>query len=216
MIHVKAGGRPRRHDAVTMPDANEASPPPAADTRERILAAAARRFAAQGRDGASMRDIAADTGLTMPTLYHHFGDKRGLYDACVASVVEPAARTLREAVHRADTDAARAQAFAATLCALLLDDRGLLALLQREASDGSPALSALVPAELLDAVDAALVPAPAGYAHALGPARRLLAYALGCAIVLRSNGGEVPGAPDADGLAGLLLGACRVSDRRQR
>ncbi len=190
-----------------MADAMDA-PPPASDTRERILEAARRRFAAHGRDGVTMREIANDTGLTMPTLYHHFGDKRGLHDACVARVLGDAARSLRQAVDGARTRPARAKAFASALCALLLHDDVLPALLLREALDGSPRLADLVPAELLDAVDKALAPESLPGDGPMTPARRLLAFACGVAIACRIDG-SVTTAPTAAALARLLLAACR-------
>ena len=48
-------------------------------TKEFILDEAARLFARQGYDRVTVRDIAAATDLSMPTLYHHFGDKENLY-----------------------------------------------------------------------------------------------------------------------------------------
>ena len=48
-------------------------------TKEHILDEATRLFARQGYDRVTVRDIAAATGLSMPTLYHYFGDKENLY-----------------------------------------------------------------------------------------------------------------------------------------
>ncbi|MDP9237514.1 MAG: TetR/AcrR family transcriptional regulator [Chloroflexota bacterium] len=54
-------------------------------TREAILDAAARRFAAIGFEGACVRDIAADAGLkNQASLYQYFRDKRALYEATLA------------------------------------------------------------------------------------------------------------------------------------
>jgi len=47
-----------------------------------ILDAAERRFAERGFAGVSMREIAAEAGLrNQASLYHHFRDKRALYEA---------------------------------------------------------------------------------------------------------------------------------------
>ncbi len=54
-----------------------------AETRSRVLAAAARLFAQRGRDAVSMRTIAGAAGTTAATLHHYFGNKDALYDACV-------------------------------------------------------------------------------------------------------------------------------------
>lgn len=53
----------------------------AAATRARILDAARRRFAADGYAGAPARDIAAEAGVTVGALFHHFGSKAGLFRA---------------------------------------------------------------------------------------------------------------------------------------
>ncbi len=199
-----------------MPPATDDSPPAASDARERILEAARRRFAAHGLDGVTMREIAGDSGLTMPTVYHYFGDKQGLYEACVASVVDAAALSLREAFRRGRTPAARANAFASTLCGLLLGNARLLAFLQHERLEGSTLLATLAPAELLAELDTALGGSAALHAGSMTPARRLLAYALGIAIVRRSGAtGDAERLHPAK-LARLLLAACRATARPSR
>jgi len=71
-----------------------------AETRARVLAAAARLFAEQGRGAVSMRTIAGAAETTAATLHHYFGNKDGLYDACVdamyARVTEVAAQVALE------------------------------------------------------------------------------------------------------------------------
>jgi len=55
-------------------------------TRETILKSAARVFARTGYRAATMQVIAAEAGFTPPTLYAHFGTKRGLFDGLVENV----------------------------------------------------------------------------------------------------------------------------------
>jgi len=51
-------------------------------TRDQILDAGERLFAQSGYDGVSMRDIVAETALrNQASLYHHFRNKRALYEA---------------------------------------------------------------------------------------------------------------------------------------
>ena len=52
-------------------------------TRRRILAAAEALLAAGGEAGLSIREVCARAGVTAPTVYHHFGDKRALVDRVV-------------------------------------------------------------------------------------------------------------------------------------
>ena len=58
------------------------------DTRRALLDAAAAVLAERGIHGASTREIYTRAGVRAPTLYHHFGDKRGLLDAVVAETFE--------------------------------------------------------------------------------------------------------------------------------
>lgn len=59
-------------------------------TRDVILDAAERRFAERGFAGVSVRAIAADAGLkNQASLYHHFKNKRALYEAVLQRGLEP-------------------------------------------------------------------------------------------------------------------------------
>lgn len=57
----------------------------AAETRERILAAAVRLFAAQGAQG-SARAVARAAKVSLATVHYYFGSKEGLFQACVDSM----------------------------------------------------------------------------------------------------------------------------------
>lgn len=48
-------------------------------TKETILRISTELFAKEGFDRVTMRDIASASSVTMPTIYHHFGDKEKLY-----------------------------------------------------------------------------------------------------------------------------------------
>jgi AcrR family transcriptional regulator len=52
-------------------------------TRRAILDAAETLLAAGGETGLSIRELCARVGVTAPTIYHHFGDKRALVDRVV-------------------------------------------------------------------------------------------------------------------------------------
>jgi AcrR family transcriptional regulator len=74
------------------------------DARERILAAAAELLTEANGEPVSTRAICARADVGPPTLYHHFGDKDGLFDAVVAQRFEQfltaarAARTIGDPV----------------------------------------------------------------------------------------------------------------------
>jgi AcrR family transcriptional regulator len=56
------------------------------ETRAKLMAAGRRAFATAGYADASMDDFTASAGLTRGALYHHFGDKRGLFEAVVTEI----------------------------------------------------------------------------------------------------------------------------------
>jgi AcrR family transcriptional regulator len=62
--------------------------PPAAGTRERIVAAALDAFAADGYDGATTRGIAAAAGVNQGLIAYHFEGKEDLWKAAVDHVFE--------------------------------------------------------------------------------------------------------------------------------
>lgn len=56
---------------------------PIAGTRERILRAAVNEFAAKGFSGGRIDAICAAARINIRMIYHHFGDKEGLYIAAL-------------------------------------------------------------------------------------------------------------------------------------
>lgn len=84
--------------------------PGGADTRAEVLAAARRRFAHDGYDGATVRGIAAEAGVDPALVHHYFGTKRELFVAAAAFPVDAA--RLRAAVMAEDTPTGRAEALA--------------------------------------------------------------------------------------------------------
>lgn len=66
-------------------------------TRERLLAAAIRRFARSGYDAASTRQIEQDAGVKRGLISYHFGSKEALWKAAVAWLFDRAGQELREA-----------------------------------------------------------------------------------------------------------------------
>ena len=58
-------------------------------TRDAILDAARKRFAAHGYDGATIRGIAADAGVDPALVHHFFGSKERLFAAAVRLPIVP-------------------------------------------------------------------------------------------------------------------------------
>ncbi|EHU1904491.1 TetR family transcriptional regulator [Acinetobacter baumannii] len=57
-----------------------------AETRKKLIEVARRAFAEHGYADTSMDKLTAEAGLTRGALYHHFGDKRGLFAAVVDQI----------------------------------------------------------------------------------------------------------------------------------
>jgi AcrR family transcriptional regulator len=79
------------------------APPPrkrrtAEDARTAILDAAEQRLVASGPAGIRLQEVAADVGLSHPTLLHHFGSREGLVEAVVARALDSLHATLLDAV----------------------------------------------------------------------------------------------------------------------
>ncbi len=79
----------------TVRDPQEAGEPLARDlaTRERLVQAAAARFAEHGFNNVSVRDICGDAGANVAAVNYHFGDKLGLYREVVSEAIAAMAAT---------------------------------------------------------------------------------------------------------------------------
>lgn len=62
--------------------------PGSPDTRGQVLAAARRRFARDGYDGATIRAIATDAAVDPALVHHYFGTKQDLFRAAAAFPVD--------------------------------------------------------------------------------------------------------------------------------
>jgi AcrR family transcriptional regulator len=74
-----------------------------AETRAKLLAAARQSFGTVGYAASSMDDFTAAAGLTRGALYHHFGDKKGLFQAVVRQIDDEMTERLAEISARAPT-----------------------------------------------------------------------------------------------------------------
>ena len=109
-------------------------------TRAALMDAASARFASDGYDGAALATIAAEAGATTGALFHHFANKRALFEAVAemheaALVARIAATTPNELSPRDTIDhvvAATLDAFAdpGTTRILLIDAPNVLGLEQ--------------------------------------------------------------------------------------
>jgi AcrR family transcriptional regulator len=88
---------------------------PRAEREEQTLEAARILFAERGFAAVTMDEIAAEVGVTKPLLYTYFGNKEGLYLACMEPAAEALVDTVAAAVeateHPAETLRAGVHAF---------------------------------------------------------------------------------------------------------
>lgn len=113
--------------------------------RARIRDAAIERFAANGVDGTSVRDIAATAGVSPALVIHHFGSKDNLRVACDEHV----ASLIRERKTQAAAQGPSLDVMAALRTAH--DGPPLLPYLARTLMDGSPHVAELVDELVADA-----------------------------------------------------------------
>jgi AcrR family transcriptional regulator len=90
-----------------------------AQTRERLLAAARRVFAARGFHGASVEEIAAEAGYSTGALYSNFDGKEALFLVLLDREIEEHVREIEEAVRARDSVAERARDGAARWMAMI-------------------------------------------------------------------------------------------------
>jgi AcrR family transcriptional regulator len=116
-----------------------------AATRSALLEAARRRFAEQGFDGTSVREIAADAGVDATLIFRYFGSKRDLFAAAVRTEVPEGL---------GDPDSGPAALAEAMARAVVLEDRGALGgehpLLVMLRSAGRPEVRAQLREEVCD------------------------------------------------------------------
>src|ERR1700726_2617867 len=95
---------PRKSTQKSTRSSTLREPPPrrkrrtAEDARAAILDAAERRLVASGPAGIRLQEVAADVGVSHPTVLPHFGSREGLVEAVVARALDSLHARLLEAV----------------------------------------------------------------------------------------------------------------------
>ena len=88
-LHTHGGTTPRRRRSPEV-------------ARKEILDAAQRRLAEGGPDAIRLQDIAADVGISHPTILHHFGSRSGLLvaldDRAIRALTDDVQAMMRGAV----------------------------------------------------------------------------------------------------------------------
>ena len=113
--------------------------------RARIRDAAIVLFGREGYNGAGMRAIAADAGVSAGLLVHHFGSKEGLRKACDEYVAGMVRTTKQQAMTQGPPDPLQ-------LLRTADETQPLLRYVARMLVDGSPGVADLVDTMVRDAV----------------------------------------------------------------
>lgn len=100
-------------------------------SRDKIMLVASRMFAEHGFSATSVRNIATECGITLPSIYHFFGDKESLYNECVAVSFSAAHERVKAAHAAGTTPRDRVQQVMIVVCDLLLNNDITRCLLQR-------------------------------------------------------------------------------------
>jgi AcrR family transcriptional regulator len=104
--------------------------------REKLLRIATQRFAAVGFEATTMRSIASRAGVTLPTIYHHYGDKANLYlEVCLAAFAPRAERALSTYEKSGASEQQRVLDFFTGLASDLLENDSYFKLIHREMID---------------------------------------------------------------------------------
>lgn len=102
------------------------------ETEAAILDAAIRAFAASGYESVSMRKVAADAGITPPSIYLYYADKRALYvAACIRCFTRTTQRIL-SAAEQGGTPQQRLAFFVRAMAETLIEDPDTARLFERE------------------------------------------------------------------------------------
>jgi AcrR family transcriptional regulator len=118
-----------------------------ATTRDAILDAAERSFAARGFDGVSVREITAAAGLkNQASLYYHFANKQEIYEAALTRGVEAIIARLSSdsAPNRRAHDAAAVANDLDRVLDYLVDHPNIARLIQRAGQDESSFVRGIV------------------------------------------------------------------------
>ncbi|MCY1277735.1 transcriptional repressor BetI [compost metagenome] len=107
-----------------------------ASSRQRILEVSTRLFAQHGFDGVTMRNIATASEITLPAIYHHFGNKEELFKAVETEMYSSHARSLMDQLQADLSAEERLRGFVFVMFDHLESNPDYLKLLQRNLVDG--------------------------------------------------------------------------------
>ncbi len=111
-------------ESATVPAMMPRTRLPRAARMEQALTAAHTLFGERGYGAVTMDEVAAAVGVTKPLLYNYFGNKEGLYQACMKPAGEALAAAVMEAIERTSTPQEALRSGIHAFFAFVDEDRG--------------------------------------------------------------------------------------------
>lgn len=102
---------------------------------ERVMEVAGRLFAEKGYDGVGVRLIAKESGVTMPSIFYHFGSKPSLYEEVLEYKYNQISRMVMQGINALQDPMQKLECVIGAFFDLLLRDRTFLLLLHRDILD---------------------------------------------------------------------------------
>jgi TetR/AcrR family transcriptional regulator len=115
-----------------------------AATKQRLLDAAEREFAARGFAGARLREIADGAGVQPALIHHYFVDKQGLYRAVLDRALVPTSTESWNLIETRRDIEGLLEGFVELLIRFYAVHQNLLAILRHEALSGSTILTDVI------------------------------------------------------------------------
>lgn len=155
MLRPNSGtGNKQAHAADPHDDAAPPAKRNAAATKQRILDAGEREFAARGFAGARLREIAESAGVQPALIHHYFTDKHGLYRAVLDRALLPSSTESWTLLESGLDVEGLLGGFIEVLLRFYAKHHNLLAILRHEALSGSTVLEDLTRERTLPIMEA--------------------------------------------------------------
>lgn len=122
------------------------------DPRDAVLRIARQHFATHGFHGASLKDIAAEAGTANSLIHYHFGDKDGLFAACLETFARDkmaAVRRILSEPRNQDELRVRLELFVEEMVSSIAADPYGFDIMDREVRAGNPAVTKIFQETLL-------------------------------------------------------------------
>lgn len=157
------------------------------DDIQNVLDTAARLFSLHGYSGVGIRDIARESGVTMPSIFYHFTSKQELYEETTAHQYAIAMARVGKVIHTQHPPSAKIEHVVNELFDMFFSDRAFFLLVQRDIADSA---ASRIPPRFRQ-----------NYHYVIGELQRMLAIAMGREVEER----------DTFAVVALILGFCELT-----